>query len=85
MLLWIVAACAAPFLAVWWDGMKTRELTHAELLKAIEGEENPAAAIEVGRHRALEIVAAIRKQAEAEGREGAAARISLDYPILISP
>lgn len=79
MLLWAVAACAAPFLAVWWDGMKTQELTHAELLRAIEGTENPAAAIEVGRHHVLELMAAIRKRAEAEGREGAAARIALEY------
>lgn len=79
MLLWAVAACGTPFLAVWWDGMRTRSLTHQGLLDAIRGGDNPAAAIEVARHRALQIMEAIRAQHEADGRTGAAARVATDY------
>lgn len=65
--------------AIAWDGMRTRELTHHELLDAIRTGDNRAAAIEAARHRALQIIDAIRAQADREGRDGLAARIALDY------
>jgi len=66
--------------ALWiWDGRKSRELTFEQLLRIVESQRHPDAAIERLRAKTQESIRAIRRHRENSERTGALARNALEH------
>lgn len=72
--LYAVTACCVPVALVVWHGYHVTNCETGQLCRAIQHGPNKPAAIEEARHRALQLLRAIRSAENDEGRSGLAAR-----------